>query len=149
MPRLTTCISLQLLMIIYLFSFDGVHPLNHGATHPIEPLAPCLGGLLILAGSSGASSSPLQGAAMRQAWPASSRPNLRRQVWSRAFSPAQPCRQRPTRARPTDESRAKVEAPSGTPRPSYPASRHGFARYPERPRIAFNFGLNGPLAIAV
>ena len=47
-------------MSIYFFCFDEVDPLGGSTTHPIEPLAPRLGRKLLLAGSSGASSSPLQ-----------------------------------------------------------------------------------------
>ena len=41
---------------VYFFCFDEVDPLGHTATHPIEPLATRLGALLLLAGSSCASS---------------------------------------------------------------------------------------------
>ena len=109
--QLTVGFHLQVLMRIYFFGFDGIHPLHDSATHSIEPLATRLGALPIPrppgrhAGSSGATSSPLQGATMPQGWPASSRPNVRRQDWSCGFYPTQPRRQRPTRARPTEEYR--------------------------------------------
>ena len=68
--QLTACFPLLVLMSIYFFSFDVAHPLGDSATHPIEPLATRLGALLLLAGRSCASSSPLRGAAMPEAWPA-------------------------------------------------------------------------------
>ena len=43
-------------MSVYFFCFDEVDPLGHTATHPSEPLATRLGALLLLAGSSCASS---------------------------------------------------------------------------------------------
>jgi len=51
----------------------------------------------------------------------SSRPNLRRQVWSRGFRPAQPRRRRPTLARPPAQIRLKFPLTlPATPHPATP-----------------------------
>ena len=39
-------------MNVYIYYFDGVHPLGESATHPIELLATRLGMLLLLEGRS-------------------------------------------------------------------------------------------------
>ena len=45
--QLTVGFHLQVLMRIYFFGFDGIHPLHDSAAYPIEPLATRLWSLLM------------------------------------------------------------------------------------------------------